>query len=398
VYAQLENEIEALSWPSIDLELINDQLNLPVHITNAGDGTDRLFVVEQNGKIRIIEGTTLLSTAFLDITDRVVCCGERGLLSVAFPPAYDSKGYFYVNYTRKPDGATVISRFYRDYDDLNQADPDSEQILLVIDQPYSNHNGGQMAFGPEDGYLYIGTGDGGSGGDPQNYAQSTDTLLGKLLRIDVESTAAPLHEPQPTPVPTFGIYLPIIFRSNGQPYLIPPDNPFVGQTGYRPEIWALGLRNPWRFSFDALTGDLYIGDVGQGNWEEIDYQASSSPGGENYGWKIMEGAHCYDQPTCDTTGLVLPIWEYDHSLGCSVTGGHVHRGTSFPDLIGLYLYGDYCSGRIWALAQDGGTWQSSLLLDTAYTISTFGEDEAGNSYLTDYFGGSIYQIIPAAAP
>ncbi|MBI5589251.1 MAG: PQQ-dependent sugar dehydrogenase [Deltaproteobacteria bacterium] len=339
----------------------------PVHITHAGDGSGRLFVVEQPGRIRIVKDGRTLPTSFLDISGRVSCCGERGLLSVTFPPGYAAKGHFYVDYTN-PAGDTVVAR-YRLSADPDVADASTEEILLTIAQPYANHNGGQLAFGP-DGYLYIGMGDGGSGGDPLNNGQNTNVLLGKLLKIDVEAGIAP--------------------------YAIPATNPYRLLAGYRPEIWALGLRNPWRFSFDRLTGDLYIGDVGQNMYEEIDFQPAASTGGENYGWRIMEGFHCYDPPTCNPNGLTLPVAEYDHSLGnCSVTGGGVYRGGFYPNLFGFYLYGDYCSGRIWGLKRNGDTWQNSLLLDTPYTITTFGEDEAGTIYFSDYTNGDIYLMSDA---
>jgi len=300
----------------------------------------------------------LLSTAFLDITERVGCCGERGLLSVAFPPGYVDKGHFYVNYTDK-SGRTVVARYHTTADP-NVANPDGEEVVLTIAQPYSNHNGGQLAFGP-DGYLYIGMGGGGAAGDPQNHAQNPDSLLGKMLRIDVESGALP--------------------------YAVPRTKPYMQTAGYRAEIWALGLRNPWRFSFDRQTGDLCIGDVGQARWEEIDFQLASSSGGENCGWRIMEGAHCYGSTTCSQTGLALPVAEYDHAQGCSVTGGVVYRGLSYPRMQYVYLYGDYCSGRLWGLRGNGSRRESTVLADTAYQITGFGEDEAGNVYLLDYDGG-----------
>lgn len=361
-------------WPRIFLVKQADGPSLPVHITHAGDGSERLFVVEQAGRIWIIQDGALLSTPFLDISDRVVSGGEQGLLSVAFPPDYGGKGYFYVDYTSITGGGDTVVARYNVSGDPNVADPESEQVLLTTDQPFSNHNGGQLAFGP-DTYLYIGMGDGGSGGDPLNNAQSPGTLLGKLLRIDVESD------------PGAG------------PYLIPSDNPFIEDVEFRDEIWALGLRNPWRFSFDRQTGDVYIGDVGQSSHEEIDFQPASSTGGENYGWNVMEGAHCFNSTPCDQTGLVLPVAEYDHSQGnCSVTGGMVYRGHEYAGLQGIYLYGDFCSGQIWGLRKNGTEWQSALLLDSPYTISTFGEDEAGNLYLADYSSGDIFKIIAQSDP
>ncbi|MGE0827120.1 MAG: PQQ-dependent sugar dehydrogenase [Candidatus Binatia bacterium] len=339
-------------------------LRNPVHITHAGDGSQRLFIVEQEGRIRIIKDGVLRASPFLDISAHVSCCGERGLLSVAFPPEYPSKEHFYVNYTNA-DGDTVVAR-YRLASDPDIADPNSEEVILFVDQPFSNHNGGQLAFGP-DGYLYIGTGDGGSGGDPQNNGQRMDTVLGKLLRLDVESGLPP--------------------------YTIPPDNPFVQTPTYRPEIWALGLRNPWRFSFDRETGDLYLGDVGQGIYEEIDFQSVASTGGENYGWRIMEGAHCFNSNSCNQNELTLPLVEYDHSQGCSVTGGFVYRGLQYPRLRGVYFYGDFCSGQLWGVQQSEGSAQPRFALDSSFNISTFGEDEAGELYLADYGSGDIYRIV-----
>ena len=402
--ASEDAEAHALvTWPQISLVQLVSGLSLPVHVTHAGDDSGWIFVVEQAGRIRIVRSGFLESMPFLDISptgaNRVLCCGEQGLLSVAFPPGFAGKGHFYVDYTRKPDGATVVARYSLSADpDL--ADPDSEQVLLTIDQPFVNHNGGQLAFGP-DGYLYIGMGDGGSGGDPQNNAQNPATLLGKILRIDVEFDVA---GPLPTPVAPapYVLYLPVIISSESAPYAIPPDNPFVGAAGYRPEIWALGLRNPWRFSFDRSTGDFYVADVGQNLYEEVDYQAGSSPGGENYGWNIMEGMHCYNAASCDASVLTLPVAEYEHgpgdSIGCSITGGFVYRAPGNPGLQGIYFYGDYCQGRIWGLQYTGGAWETTQLLDTPYSISTFGEDQAGDVFVADYSGGTIYQLVEAPTP
>ncbi len=352
------------TWPELVLTRLVGGLESPVHITHAGDGSGRLFVVEQVGRIRILRDGDVLERPFLDIADRVSCCGERGLLSVAFPPGYASGGHFYVNYTDR-SGTTVVAR-YSVGSDSDVADRDSEEILVTIPQPYANHNGGQLAFGPMDGYLYIGTGDGGSGGDPQNNAQNPDSLLGKMLRIDVESGM--------------------------RPYAIPASNPHVQTPGYRPETWALGLRNPWRFSFDRRTGDLYIGDVGQGQWEEVDFQAASSGGGENYGWRIMEGSHCYDPQICDPIGLVLPVAEYDHSRGwCSVTGGVVYRGQEYPRMAGLYFFADFCTGTVWGMQYDGSAWRRAILAEAGFPVSSFGEDEEGNIYLVHYYG-EVYAL------
>jgi glucose/arabinose dehydrogenase len=371
-------------------------LGQPVHLTHAGDGSGRIFVVEQIGRIRIVQGGALLTAPFLNIADRVLSTangggGEEGLLSLAFPPAFAAKRYFYVYYTNL-NGDNQVSRFYLTGND-NLADPTREELIIYFNHPVNaNHNGGQLAFGP-DGYLYIGTGDGGGGGDPSGNGQNPGSLLGKILRIDVEP---------PPPGGASGplkIFLPLAFKSAPNlGYRIPPDNPFVNNPGFRPEIWALGLRNPWRFSFDRLTGDLYIGDVGQEAWEEVNFQPASGGGGRNYGWNTMEGSHCYNSPSCDQTGLTLPVTEYPHTLvthddnGCSVTGGVVYRGPGNPGLQGIYLFGDFCSGRLWGLRQNGTVWQQQELRDTPHTISTFGEDEAGKLYYADFAGGVVYRI------
>ena len=359
-------------WPQISLITYQSGFSSPVHLTNAGDGSQRLFVVEQSGIIRIIKDNIVLSTPFLDIQDRVLFpgSGESGLLSVAFPPDYANKGYFYVYYTRL-DGNNQTSRFHLKPGKPDEADPFSEQSIILFNHPnYSNHNGGQLAFG-SDGYLYIGTGDGGGGGDPTGNAQNPASLLGKLLRIDVESSV--------------------------NPYLVPVTNPYTQTVGYLGEIWALGLRNPWRYSFDHQTGDLYIGDVGQNTEEEVDFQPASSHGGENYGWNKLEGNLCYD-PSINCVPparYAPPVAVYDHgpndSNGCSITGGGVYRGTTYLRMQGMYFYGDYCTGKIWGLIFSNG-WHYQQLLDTNLSISTFGEDEAGNLYLADLSSGVIYQI------
>jgi glucose/arabinose dehydrogenase len=351
------------SWPTISISKKIAIVRKPTHITHAGDGGGRLFLMEQEGRILIVKNGALLKVPFLDIRDRVGCCGERGLLSMAFPPRYAQKQHFYVNYTDR-SGDTVVAR-YRTTKDPDRADAGSQEVVLIVKQPFANHNGGQLAFGP-DGYLYIGMGDGGAANDPFGNGQKPDTLLGKLLRIDVESGA--------------------------RPYMVPSSNPFVGREGVLPEIWASGLRNPWRFSFDRHTGNLFVADVGQNKYEEVNFRSSSSKGGENYGWNVMEGMHCFRSKTCDSSGLVIPVVEYNHKAGCSVTGGMVYRGTAIPSLDGTYLYADYCSGRIWGLRKSNGHWISTELADTELSISTFGEDEAGEIYVADHDSGSIYQI------
>jgi glucose/arabinose dehydrogenase len=336
--------------------VIASGLNRPVDVQSAHDGSGRLFIIEKYGVIRILENGQLLDQPFLDISDRVGSSGnEQGLLGLAFYPKPEA-GMLFVNYTDK-NGNTVISRFLWD----TYANPMSETVLLNIDQPYPNHNGGSLAFGP-DGYLYAGLGDGGLAGDPHKNGQNTNALLGKILRLDVSDFNAP----------------------NG--YVIPADNPFGT------EVWAYGLRNPWRISFDQSTGDLWIGDVGQSAWEEIDYLPAGSQGGANFGWSIMEGNHGYDgdaQP-----GLLLPLAEYSHSSGgCSVTGGYVYRG-AMPEWNGIYLYGDYCFGKIWGLILSNGQWQSQVLFETGVTITSFGQDEAGELYFSSD-DGSVYHLTPS---
>ena len=390
--APYEIQVET-AWPTLDTQLVSDGFENPVHITHAGDGSGRIFIVEQPGRIKILLNGALQGT-FLDITDRVRTSGnEEGLLSLAFSPGYGtSLPYFYVYYTQQ-DGNNVVSRFSTSANP-DQADPASEEQILVLPHPtYENHNGGQIAFGP-DGYLYIATGDGGGGGDPQGNAQDPGSLLGKLLRIDVSQGEVPPIDGD------FLIYLPLLLSNSGSStssYSVPADNPFLGTPGFREEIWAWGLRNPWRFSFDRQTGDLFIGDVGQNTTEEVNFQPASSAGGENYGWNIMEGLQCYQGGSCDQSGLTLPVFTYPTSiLGCSVTGGFVYRGLDYPAMQGIYFAGDYCSGRIWALQQSGSSWENAELLDTDYWISSFGEDEAGELYLADRSNGRIYQVIQAA--
>ena len=330
-------------------------LGKPVGLVHAGDGSGRIFIIEQPGTIRILQNGELLPAPFINISERVNDkSSEQGLLGLAFHPDYRNNGYFFVNYTDSR-GDTAIAR-YRVSADPNLADPATESQLLTIAQPYGNHNGGHLAFGP-DGYLYIGTGDGGSGGDPDGNAQNLDMLLGKMLRLNVDDL----------------------------PYTIPPDNP------YGDEIWAYGLRNPWRYSFDTLTGDLYIGDVGQGAWEEIDFLAAGTPGGMNLGWDFFEGSHPFEGTVPEDLSLIEPVAEYDHSLGCSVTGGVVYRG-DMNAWQGVYLYGDYCTGRVWGLLRDAqGEWMNALLFETGTNMSSFGEDENGEVYLVHH-GGEVFRL------
>ena len=343
---------------AIGLDRVVDGLTRPLFVTHAGDGSGRLFVVEQAGRIRIVERGAVLEPPFLDLSDQVRSGGERGLLGLAFHPEFATNRRFFIDYTREPDGATVIAEYHAATASPNRADP-LGRVLLTVAQPFANHNGGMLAFGP-DGDLYIGLGDGGSGGDPGNRAQNLGELLGKILRIDVDGA---------------------------RPYAIPAGNPFANGGG-RPEIYALGLRNPWRFAFDRADGRLVAGDVGQNRVEEIDVIER----GGNYGWPILEGPLCYRPQTgCDPTGLMPPIAHYRHVHGrCSVTGGYVYRGAALPELVGTYLFGDFCSGEIFGFRDH----VRSMLLDTDLQIASFGEDANGEVYVVD-LGGAVYRIVGA---
>lgn len=348
--------------------LIADGFAHPLALENAGDGSGRLFVVEQSGVIRILEQGVIRSVPFLDISSWVGSLGnEQGLLGLVFHPAFKENGYFYVNYTDR-NGDTVVARYHSDVTlpvGQQAGDPVSELILLRVRQPYANHNGGDLLFGP-DHMLWIGLGDGGSGGDPLGYGQSLQILLGKLLRIDVD---------------------------HGDPYAIPSDNPFVSGGGL-PEIWAYGLRNPWRFTCDSQTGDLYIGDVGQNQWEEIDFLPAGFTGvPANFGWNIWEGTHPYLAGDAGSaSNLIVPVFEYQHIPDCSVTGGEVYRGRNLPAFNGIYLFGDYCSGTIRGLLQEvPNVWQEQTLFTTTFHISSFGLDEDGEVYLLDLAGG-VYRL------
>jgi glucose/arabinose dehydrogenase len=351
---------------TIALSPVVSGLSSPLDLEIPDDTNGRLFVVEQGGTIRIIKSGSLLSAPFLDISTKVVFNGEMGLLGVAFHPNFAADPRFYVNYVRDVSGQkqTVISEYQVQAGNPDLADPASERILLTVNQPFGNHKGGQLAFGP-DGFLYIGLGDGGGEGDPLGNGQKLNTLLGKMLRIDVDHT------------------------DSGRQYAIPPDNPFVGGGGL-PEIWAYGFRNPWRFSFDRSSNRLFVGDVGQDNYEEVDIGQK----GGNFGWNIMEGAHCFNPPSgCAMTGLILPIIEYAHPEGETVIGGFVYRGSALPALAGSYVFGDFIGGQIWSAAESSGTWNRTILLSTSRSISSFGEDAAGELYLVDYTG-SVLKIIP----
>jgi glucose/arabinose dehydrogenase len=349
------------------LEQVASGLSVPLYLTAPVGDVARLFVVEKTGGIRIIKDGSLLAEPFLDLSAKISSGGEQGLLGLAFDPDYGTNGRFVVHYTDLA-GNTVLSRFQVSADP-DRADPASEQILLAAIQPASNHNGGQITFGP-DGFLYFGLGDGGGSGDPEGRGQDLSELLGSILRIDVRS---------------------------GDPYTVPADNPFVGNPNARPEVWSYGLRNPWRFSFDRFNGDLYIADVGQDRLEEIDVSTSADGAGRgvNYGWSIMEGKECFGSSTCDRTGLTLPVLDYSHAQGCSVTGGYVYRGPAIPAIQGHYFYADFCQGWVRSFRYSGGavTEETSWpTLSPGGSILSFGEDLAGELYVLQASGG-VYRIV-----
>lgn len=361
-YAHTQNAIKINKWVS--------GVAIPVDISHCGD--DRLFVVEKQGRIRIIKDNALTKDTFLNITSKVRSNGnEQGFLGLAFHPNHKNNGLIYVNYTGTGNPTETIIEEYKLSSDTNRIDPASGRVLLRIVQPFSNHNGGCIKFGM-DGYLYIGMGDGGSANDPQNYSQKKTSMLGKMLRIDVDTAIS---------------------------YKIPKDNPFVGDPAYLPEIWSLGLRNPWRFSVDRMTGDFWIGDVGQGSWEEVDFEAYDDPGGKNYGWRCYEGNANFNLSGCGPkTNYTFPLHEYfsDQNInGCSITGGFVYRGNRFPGLYGKYIYGDYCTGKFWIIEKkENNTYTNTLAYDfTNNALTTFGEDAEGNLYFADAASSSIYQIL-----
>jgi len=352
------------------LHLVTNLLASPVYAISPPGDTLRLFVVEQAGRVRVLRRDTLLATPFLDLRGKITSGGERGLLSLAFHPQYAANGRFYVYFTDS-NGDIRIVRYLRSAADSNVADALSADTVLAVPHPgQSNHNGGQLQFGP-DGKLYAGLGDGGGGGDPAGNGQNKHALLGKLLRLDVDGASG---------------------------YTVPANNPFVGDTSAAPEIWAWGLRNPWRFTFDRSTSDLYIADVGQGSWEEVDVQPAASTGGVNYGWNVMEGLHCYPPGTtsCNQTGLTLPLIEYDHGAGCSITGGYVYRGTKVAALSGYYLYSDYCTPFVRSFKYAGGVATQShdwtQQLDPGGNVSSFAQDQRGELYIIT-LGGSLYRIV-----
>ena len=360
---------------NVNLTVFAQGLGSPIGIENAGD--DRLFVLERAGFVRIVTASgTLVNSPFLNIDSKVIATGgfsEQGLLGLAFHPDYTNNGYFFVHYTDL-DGDGQISRFSVMADDPDRADANSELKIMTIAQPYQNHNGGDLKFGP-DGYLYIGLGDGGSGGDPQGFGQQTTTWLGKMLRIDVNNSSV------------------------AQPYAVPADNPFVSDANVLDEIWSIGLRNPWRYSFDRETGDLYIGDVGQDAYAEVDMEPAGSAGGLNYGWRCYEGDHTYNTNNCaDISTFEFPIHEYAHGSGignsCSITGGFVYRGCEYADLYGKYIYGDFCDGSMWLLSRDGtGAWSNvAANANVQGSWSGFGEGYDGSLYVASMLNGNLYKI------
>jgi glucose/arabinose dehydrogenase len=355
----------------VNLDLVATIPGAPLSVDAAPGDNGRLFVTDKGGRVWIIRDGRPLTKPFLDISARLSTGSEQGLLGFAFHPRYPGDGRFFIDYTNTA-GDTVVSEWRVSKADANRAEAGSERVLLTVKQPFSNHNGGAVLFGP-DGFLYISLGDGGSGGDPKGNGQRLDTLLAKILRIDVDNAAA------------------------GKPYGIPADNPFVGKSRARPEIFLTGLRNPWRMSFDRVTGDLWIGDVGQDRFEEIDVVRAGSRGGQNFGWNKTEGNHCYPSgSTCDRTGLTLPVAEYSHALGCSVTGGNVYRGSAYPALAGGYLFADYCSGNVWAIdARSDRVSELTIVAESGRAISSFGEDATGELYVTD-LSGALLRVVGSA--
>lgn len=354
----------------LEFETIAGDFFQPIQVVSANDGTGRLFVVERLGTVRIVENGQVLPEPFLDVEERVLATsGERGFFSIAFHPDFTENGYFYTHYTAQPDGHVTISRFQVSEDDPNRFDPESELVLLSVEHPNDIHNGGGLKFGL-DGYLYITIGDGGSpvDGDPDGNARNLNSLFGKILRIDVD---------------------------NGDPYAIPDDNPFVGRDDARGEVWGYGLRNPWRVNVDRGTGDLFISDVGSGSTEELNYQPANDPGGNNYGWPVLEGSRCFPfWVDCFDPDSVRPIIEYEHDLGCSISSAQVYRGENAAFMQGTLIFGDWCSGRIWMASQDGsGEWIADQLVDSDYGITSIEEDENGDLYLTDMWLGQLVKLV-----
>ena len=354
-------------WPTLATTTSIGGLPRPTNIVSPGDGTDRFFVTEQVGVIRVIENGSLVATPVLDIHSSVKSSGhEQGLLGLAFPPGFATKRYAYIYFVNTGNRSCVY-RVRVSASSPDRFDWTTRQLILEVAHPYSDHYSGQLAFGP-DGYLYVGLGDGGKIDDPGNRAQNLGILLGKIVRLSVESSPAVAG------------------------YRIPPSNPFVGRRGVRPEIWAYGLRNPWRFSFDPAQGDLWIGDVGQEHWEEVDRMTAGSRGGWNFGWSLYEGSHLLKAKS-KGRGFAWPVAEYSHAEGEAVMGGYVYRGSAYPRMQGLYFFGDYAAGKIWGLQHSGGVWVRRLLLKTSYTISTFGVDRDGGLWVADWAHGRIHKLV-----
>ena len=375
--------VESSHSSRLSMEKVIENLELPVQVTHAGDGSHRIFVVEQHGRIRVFRNGLETEEPFIDISERVACCGERGLINIAFSPNFRNNQQFYLSYTNL-EGAIVISRFTAT-PDLETGDPGSEERLLAVSQPHHAHNGGRMSFGPLDGYLYVGIGDGGSDDLPPHTSQDPDLLLGKILRIDVESS--------------------------GSSYGIPADNPFVDVEGFRPEIWALGLRNPWGFAFDPHTGDFYIPDTGHSQREEVNFIPALNHSGENYGWPTIEGTRCLKisglpVPCHQAAIFTLPVAEYDHTQGCAIVGGVVYRGAELTQLDGKFLFADFCRGNVWSLhnpsySEEQGPvkdnldgWRLQLALKAYQIVSSIGEDEEGNLYVVAYQPGAVFKVLP----
>ena len=394
---------EDVVWPQVTLVRRYGGLNLPLNFAFVDDGTGRVFVGEHAGRIKLIKNGQVQPTPFLDISAQVSCCWETGMLGMVFPRNFAQKQYFYVYYTDTQYNST-ISRFWVSRENPDLADPTSEQIILFVPQSTSVHKGGQLAFGP-DGNLYIGLGDGRfvSSPDFNPNAQDPANLYGKVLRINTEvGVIRPEQATRSVPnsdLASRKVFVPLVAMNGAPRYAIPPDNPFAGVPGKRGEIWVLGLRNPYRFSFDRQTGDLYIGDVGQVRYEEIDFKPAGIPGGQNYGWPYLEGNHCYATPNCNPQAYVAPIVEYRHvDPLCAVTACTIYRGPGNPNMQGVFFFADFCSGRLWGTKRTDGVWQTSpVLLDTDYQITGFVEDLLGNLYAIDRRGGRLYQVLEVAS-
>lgn len=375
-------------WPEISLTLVAEGLHSPTAIAFSPDGSGRLFIGSTNGRIWMLRGDDPTPREFVNINHRGQGCRLFGL---AFSPTYASDGSFYVHCLDRDTGQVVIARYQVWPGDPDRANPDSRQEVLRVRETAVMHSGGQLAFGP-DGYLYAAVGDGDFNNDPENDAQNLGNLLGKVLRIDVRRNLP--EDPPAAAGLTARVWLPAVRNDSSFTYTVPPTNPFVGVAGRQPEIWAYGLRNPWRFAFDRQTGDLFIADVGQSRREEINFQPAGSPGGQNYGWRVVEGSLCFNPVNCDPSPFTPPVAEYPHSNGdCAVIGGEVYRGSVYPQLSGIYLYGDHCTGRLWGLRRVGQSWQSQPLLTAGFRFSDIGDDAAGTLYVTDFDLGRLYKVV-----